>query len=186
MTAFSALFFLALVVFLALAIRPARMGRAYAWLVDRIVPLRMRPRVHGLFDRFVEGLQSLRSPRELFFIMLSSTLIWLTETTKYWFVMQAFPFHVPFSVLMLMTAVVNLFTTLPSTPGYIGTFDAPGIAILAAYQVPKAIAAGYTLVLHVALWLPITALGALFMLFEHVGWGDFGRAVEESGLEVSS
>lgn len=185
-TAFSALFFLALVVFLALAIRPARMGRAYAWLVDRIVPLRMRPRVHGLFDRFVEGLQSLRSPRELFFIMLSSTLIWLTETTKYWFVMQAFPFHVPFSVLMLMTAVVNLFTTLPSTPGYIGTFDAPGIAILAAYQVPKAIAAGYTLVLHVALWLPITALGALFMLFEHVGWGDFGRAVEESGLEVSS
>jgi glycosyltransferase 2 family protein len=118
--------------------------------------------------------------------MLSSTLIWLTETTKYWFVMQAFPFQVSFYVLMLMTAVVNLFTTLPSTPGYIGTFDAPGIAILTAYQVPKAIAAGYTLVLHVALWLPITALGALFMLLEHVGWRDFGRAVEEHGLEISS
>jgi glycosyltransferase 2 family protein len=185
-TFFSALFFLALVVFLALAIRPARMGRVYAWMVDRFVPLRFRPRIHGLFDRFVEGLQSLRSPRELLFIMLSSTLIWLTETTKYWFVMQAFPFQVSFYVLMLMTAVVNLFTTLPSTPGYIGTFDAPGIAILTAYQVPKAIAAGYTLVLHVALWLPITALGALFMLLEHVGWRDFGRAVEEHGLEISS
>ncbi len=184
-TGFSAVFLLALIVFFALAARPARMSLVYAWLVDRLLPATMRPRVHGLFDRFVVGLQSLRSPRDLALIFLSSTAIWLTETTKYWFVMQAFPFHVPFSVLMLMTAVVNLFTSLPSTPGYVGTFDAPGIAILTAYQVPKTIATGYTLVLHVALWLPITALGALFMLLEHVGWRDFGRAVEERGLEVS-
>lgn len=184
-TIFSALFFVALAVFLALAIRPARMGRAYAWLVDRLLPAGLRPRVHDLFDRFVEGLQSLRSPRELVLIFLSSAVIWLTETTKYWFVMHAFPFEVSFSVLMLMTAVVNLATTLPSTPGYVGTFDAPGIAVLMAYQVPKAVATGYTLVLHVALWLPITLLGALFMLLEHVGWGDFGRAVEERNTEAA-
>lgn len=181
---FSVLFLLALLVFLLLAARPERMGRVYAWLVDRLLPEAMRPRVHGLFDRFVVGLQSLRSPRELALIFLSSALIWLTETTKYWFVMLAFPFHVPFYVLMLMTAVVNLFTTLPSTPGYVGTFDAPGIAVLVAYGVAKSIATGYTLVLHVALWLPITALGVYYMVLEQVGWGDFGRAVEERGLEV--
>jgi uncharacterized protein (TIRG00374 family) len=185
-TGFSVIFIGALVVFLTLAARPARMGRVYAWLVDRLLPARMRPRVHRLFDRFVAGLQSLRSPRELALIFFSSTLIWLTETTKYLFVMWAFPgLNVSFLVLMLMTAVVNLFTTLPSTPGYVGTFDAPGIAILTAYNVPKTLATSYTLVLHVALWLPITALGALFMLLEHIGWGDFGRAVEERGLEVS-
>ena len=183
-TIFSVIFFAALIVFLALAARPARMSRVYAWLVDRLVPLRLRPRVHGLFERFIIGLQSLRSPRDLALIMLSSTLIWLTETTKYWFVMQAFPFHVDFTVLMLMTAVVNLFTTLPSTPGYVGTFDLPGISILTAYNVPHDIAVGYTLVLHVSLWLPITALGALYMLLEHIGWGDFGRAVEERSLEA--
>ena len=184
---FSVIFLVALAVFLALAIRPARMSRVYAWLVDRVAPAGLRPRVHGLFDRFIEGLQSLRSPRELALIFLSSTLIWLGETTKYWFVMWAFypAMYVHFTVLMLMTAVVNLFTTLPSTPGYVGTFDAPGIAILTAYSVPKTVATGYTLVLHIALWLPITLLGALFMLLDHVGWGDFGRAIEERGLEVS-
>jgi uncharacterized protein (TIRG00374 family) len=185
-TIFSIIFFVALVVFLALAVRPARMSRVYASLVDVLVPIRLRPRVHGLFERFIVGLQSLRSPRELALILLCSTLIWLTETTKYWFVMQAFPFRVDFTVLMLMTAVVNLYTTLPSTPGYIGTFDLPGISILTAYNVPHDVAAGYTLVLHVALWLPITLLGAVFMLLEHIGWGDFGRAVDERGLEVSS
>ena len=149
------------------------MSRVYAWLVERVAPAGLRPRVHGLFDRFVEGLQSLRSPRELALIFLSSTLIWLGETTKYWFVMWAFypAMYVPFPV--------------PSTPGYVGTFDAPGIAILTAYSVPKTVATGYTLVLHIALWLPITLLGALFMLLDHVGWGDFGRAVEERSLEVS-
>jgi len=182
---FSALFGLALLAFFFLAARPERAQVVYSWCVDRLLPAKLRPQIHGLFDRFVEGLQSLRSPRELLVIFATSTLIWLTETTKYWFVMHAFPFRVDFTVLMLMTAVVNLFTTLPSTPGYVGTFDAPGIAILTAYGVSKAVATGYTLVLHVALWLPITALGALFMLLEHVGWRDFGRAVEERGLEIS-
>ncbi|MBC8161948.1 MAG: flippase-like domain-containing protein [Roseiflexaceae bacterium] len=177
---FSVLFIGALLAFLALAARPARMKRFYGWFVDRIVPARLRETFHGVFDKFIEGLQSLRSPKDLFFIFLTSTVIWLTETTKYWVVAFAFPdLIVPFYVLMLMTAVVNLATTLPSTPGYIGTFDVPGIAILAAWGVPQALATGYTLVLHIALWLPITLLGAYFMLAEHMGWGDMNRAVEE-------
>jgi hypothetical protein len=90
--------------------------------------------------------------------------------------MHAFPFEVSFLVLMLMTAIVNLFTTIPSTPGYIGTFDAPGIATLTQFGVPHAIAAGYTLVLHVALWLPITLLGAWYMLRQSLTWRDLDRA----------
>jgi uncharacterized protein (TIRG00374 family) len=177
-TVFSVIFGAALVVFLLLATRPARMSQLYAWGVDHMVPASLRPRVHGLFDRFVVGLQSLRSPRDLGTIFLSSCVIWLTETAKYWFVMQAFPFSVPFTVLMLMTAVVNLFTTLPSSPGYVGTFDVPGIAVLTAHGVAQAIATGYTLVLHVALWLPITLLGLFYMIVEHIGWNDMEQAAQ--------
>jgi uncharacterized protein (TIRG00374 family) len=175
---FSLVFAFALALFFALAARPERMSRLYAYAVDRLLPERLRPRIHGLFDRFVHGLQSLRSPREMATIFLTSTVIWLGETTKYWFVMHAFDFNVPFPVLMLMTAVVNLATTIPSTPGYIGTFDAPGIAILTQFGVEQAVATGYTLVLHVALWLPITLLGAFFMLRESIGWRDMARAAE--------
>jgi glycosyltransferase 2 family protein len=174
--AFSLLFGMALALFFVLASRPERLARFYAYLVDRLAPQRYRRRIHSLFDRFVKGLQSLRNPRELAMIFLTSTIIWLGETTKYWFVMHAFNFEVPFAVLMLMTAVVNLATTIPSTPGYIGTFDAPGIAILTQFGVPQAIATGYTLVLHVALWLPITLLGAFFMLRESLSWAELGKA----------
>ncbi len=180
---FSIVFGVALLLFFFVAARPERIGRVYAMLVDRLLPSSLRPRVHSLFDRFIIGLQSLRSPREMAMIFLTSTAIWLGETTKYWFVMHAFPFEVSFPVLMLMTAVVNLFTTIPSTPGYVGTFDAPGIAILTQFGVPQAIAAGYTIVLHVALWLPITLLGALYMLRESVSWHDIEEAA--SGVAQS-
>ncbi len=87
----------------------------------------------------------------------------------------------PFYVLMLMTAVVNLATTIPSTPGYVGTFDAPGIRILERFGVPGSIAAGYTLVLHAALWLPITLLGFFYMAKESISWREFEVAAAEGG-----
>ncbi len=176
--AVSAAFVIALVVFMALAARPERLSRLYTLVVDRAAPARWRPQLHGLFDRFIGGLQSLRSPRQLFSIALVSVAIWLVETLTYWVVMLAFPFSVPFPVLMLMTAVVNLFTTIPSTPGYVGTFHAPGIAVLMQFGVVQAVATGYTVVLHATLWLPITLLGALYMLRESIGWGDLERAAE--------
>ena len=86
--------------------------------------------------------------------------------------MYAFPFRVSFFALMLMNGIVNLATTIPSAPGYIGTFDAPGIAVLMAYGVEKALAAGYTIVLHVALWVPITLLGAYYLTREGLHWGE--------------
>jgi uncharacterized membrane protein YbhN (UPF0104 family) len=86
--------------------------------------------------------------------------------------MHAFAFSVSFFALMLMNGIVNLATTIPSAPGYIGTFDAPGIAVLSAYGVEQSLATGYTLVLHVALWLPITVLGAYFMAREGIKWSD--------------
>jgi len=46
----------------------------------------------------------------------------------------------------------------------LGTFDAPGIAVLEASGVRAGLAAGYTFVLHAALWLPITLLGGYYLL----------------------
>jgi glycosyltransferase 2 family protein len=79
---------------------------------------------------------------------------------------------------MLMNGVVNLATTLPSAPGYVGTFDTPGIKVLELYGIPVNIAAAYTLVLHAALWFPITALGVYYMVREGLRWADIGKAVE--------
>ena len=175
----SVAFFGALIVFLALASAPKRFAAVYNSVIVRFVPARLRPKVVGILDRFVEGLACLRSPFDLLMIFVTSLVIWLTETVKYWFVMHAFPGHgfpVSFLALMLMNGVVNLATTIPSAPGYVGTFDTPGIEILKVFGVEAATATGYTLVLHAALWLPITLLGAWYLAREGLRWSDFRQA----------
>jgi uncharacterized protein (TIRG00374 family) len=147
-----------------LAVFPQRSAVVAQVGIDRLLPARLRPRARGLFDQFLGGLGALRSPFDVLMILGTSIVIWLLETLKYWFVMHAFPFQVSFFVLMLMNGIVNLATTLPSAPGYLGTFDAPGIAVLEGSGVAASVAAGYTFVLHAALWVPITVIGAIYLL----------------------
>ncbi|MFN2226940.1 MAG: lysylphosphatidylglycerol synthase transmembrane domain-containing protein [Anaerolineae bacterium] len=173
---FSLLFFGALGVFFIIAASPQRAQAVYGWVIERLVPGRFREPVRGFADRFMEGLYFLRSGRDVAMIFVTSLVVWLAETGKYWFVMHAFPFEVSFFALMLMNGVVNLFTTIPSAPGYVGTFDEPGIEILKVFGVNENIAGAYTLVLHAALWLPITLLGAYYMWRESITWRDLGEA----------
>ncbi len=176
------LFFGALAVFLFLAMRPVFARRVYSALL-RPLPARVAHPIVDLLDRFMEGLESLRRPRDLFMTLVTSVFIWLTETTKYWFVMHAFNFEVSFFVLMIMTAVVNLATTLPAAPGYIGTFHGPGILVLETFGVVSDVAASYTIVLHAALWLPITLLGFYYLIRQGLSWRSFSEAEKIIGAE---
>jgi len=162
----------ALAVFLLAAMFPQVTARVGLWMIEHLTPQRLHVRIISMMNKFLDGLASLRSPFNVLMVFLTSVVIWLLETGKYWFVMHAFNFNVSFFALMLMNGIVNLATTIPSAPGYIGTFDAPGIAVLTAYGVDQATAAGYTLVLHVALWVPITALGAYYLTREGIKWSD--------------
>ena len=161
-----------LAIFLLAAMFPRTSLAMFTMMAERFLPERMQNKVLGLADRFLGGLAALRSPRQVFMIFVTSVVIWLLETAKYWFVMHAFPFEVSFFTLMLMNGIVNLATTIPSAPGYVGTFDAPGIAVLTAYGVDQATAAAYTLVLHGALWAPITLLGGYFMLRRGISYSE--------------
>ena len=166
----AAIFLGVLVVFMLAAMFPRRAEKVILWFVDHLLPLKWRENATGILLRFLTGLQSLRSPKDAFFVFLTSIVVWLLETGKYWFLMHAFPFRISYFALMLMNGIVNLATTLPSAPGYVGTFDAPGIAVLQAFGIRAELAAAYTLALHVALWLPITLLGAYYFLKKGLSW----------------
>ncbi|MFN2197235.1 MAG: lysylphosphatidylglycerol synthase transmembrane domain-containing protein [Anaerolineales bacterium] len=173
----------ALVIFMLVAFFPQTASGVAAVLINKLLPVRYRESVLDVVHKFLSGLEFLRSPRDVLMVLLTSIVIWLLETGKYWFVMFAFPFHVSFFTLMLMNGVVNLATTIPSAPGYIGTFDAPGIAVLTAYGVNRVIAAGYTLVLHVALWVPITAVGAYYLAREGIELTDARAQLNQEGVQ---
>jgi len=171
-------FFAALAFFLWMVFDERRASAVYRFFADRLIPARLRSPLDGFYARFLEGLHFLRSGRDVLMVFVTSLVIWLLETVKYWFVMHAFAFTISFIGLMLMNGVVNLTTTLPSAPGYIGTFEI-GARVLEALGVDYGLAFGYTIVLHAALWFPITLLGGYYMWREGVKWRDFDRKNSE-------
>jgi len=173
-------FFGALAAFLVAAMFPAQTDRLVTRLVTKFAPDKTREKILDVSRRFLGGLESLRSPWEALMVFFTSVLIWLLETVKYWFVMHAFGFTVDFFTLMLINGVVNLATTIPSAPGYLGTFDLPAIEILKAYGIDEYIASGYTFVLHFALWFPVTVLGLYYMFRMGIKWSDTVRLSQEA------
>ena len=169
----------ALLVLVIWAIKPTILQVIYTELINRFLPSKVQLPLIRLADNFTKGLSSLSSFKDVLMVFITSIVIWLLETVKYWFVTYAFSFAVSFFTLMLMNGVVNLATTIPSAPGYIGTFDGPGIEVLKVFGVDAKIAAAYTLTLHAALWLPITLLGFWYMAKEELSWQEFSQAAEQ-------
>jgi uncharacterized protein (TIRG00374 family) len=172
----SAAFGLATIVFFWFALAPQAAERLAHGAIMRLTPERFHGRLLGIVQRFVQGAQSLRSPADLAVIVGISALVWLVETVKYWCVAKAFDLNVPFSGLMLVNGLSNLFTIIPGAPGAVGTFDAGGILGMTALGIDKSLAAAYVLTLHVVLWLPVTLLGAYYMLREGLRWSDLRKA----------
>jgi len=179
----SIIFISALFIFLLAAIFPEKTQKFLFMIIGKTIPNNWRGKAQSISQRFMKGLLSLSSPMNVIKIFFVSIVVWLFETGFYWFIMHAFPFRVSFSTLMLMNGVLNLFTAIPSTPGYIGTFDAPGIAMLTAFGVNPEISASYILLLHATLWLPITLAGGLF--FGKVGL-DWGKEIDQANMERES
>jgi uncharacterized protein (TIRG00374 family) len=177
-------FLVATILFIWMANEPQRFERVYGAVAGVLLPTRMRAVTDGFYQRFMLGLRSLSSPSDMTAIFLTSVLIWLLETVKYWFVMHAFDFSVGFIVLMLMNGLVNLATTLPAAPGYIGTFDTPGIMTLQAFGVNPSVAASYTFTLHAALWVPVTLLGGFFFWRNHLHVSDIEVARRQEQQEA--
>jgi len=164
--------------FFWLALAPARTNRIAEAIIARTVPKRFQGLLLGIAHRFVQGAQSLRSPRHLAAIAVSTVAVWLLETLKYWCVAMAFDLGLPFGGLMLVNGLSNLFTIIPGAPGAVGTFDAGGMLGMHALGVNESLAAAYVLTLHVMLWLPVTLLGGFFMLRQGLRWSDLRRAEE--------
>ncbi|MDO9545603.1 MAG: lysylphosphatidylglycerol synthase transmembrane domain-containing protein [Pelolinea sp.] len=162
-TLWGSIFFIsALIFFIVAAIFSDKVQKILLLTIGKILPEKWQGTFQSIIKKIFFGLRSLSSFYDMVIILLISIIIWLLETGFYWFVMLAFPFRVSFSTLMLLNGILNLLTIIPSSPGYIGTFDAPSIALLTAFGVKPEISASYTLLLHAVLWLPITVVGGVF------------------------
>ena len=161
----TALFALCLVGVLTLVLAP----RFVEAVVARVLlgPLAGRTwaaRVHGAAEQFFGTLTLVLTPRRAVQLLGFSLAGWALEGGLYAAV--AWALHTGGAPLgpWFALATGTLATLLPSSPGYVGTFDYFAILGLTAYGATRTAAAAFALLVHVLLWLPPTLVGALCLV----------------------
>ncbi len=137
--------------------------RQLARLVLARLPTRISARAGGLLEKVLAGLTALQRPGSLMAILALSLLAWLLEASMYYLIGIGFNLNIPLVGYLLTTAVINLGTMVPSSPGYVGTFEALGVLALGFLGADKQLAFAYIVALHLALLVPITVLGFVYM-----------------------
>ncbi len=155
-----------LIVFLLMAIFPEQARKTSTWLTSRLLPAKWREKADGIIDKFIDGVSVLRSWHQVLLVLALSFLVWVLEAGLYFGVMKALGMNLAFIDLLLIEGVVNLVLLVPAMPGGLGTFDAATKFMLELFKQGPNQALGYALILRVALWLPITALGAFYFVKE--------------------
>lgn len=141
--------------------------------LTRWLPEPLQVRFLALAASLLQGLTVVNSPKALVIVFLYSLPVWVLEAAMYYMIALGFDLQTYFgsqtefiAVLLVFTAAANLAGVLPSSAGSWGPFDFFGAAALIALGLPNSVATGYALTVHVALWVPVTALGAVFLLVD--------------------
>ncbi len=119
---------------------------------------------HG--RHFTSALALVRSPSRLVLLLLMSLVGWGFEAAVFAAVAAGLQAGAgPLGALFSM-ACGTLATLLPSSPGYLGTFDFFAAQGLAAWGVSGESSVVFAFTVHAVLWLPLTFAGLIYLLLK--------------------
>jgi hypothetical protein len=133
-------------------------------------------RLLALLGTMTEGLRGVRAPHHAIPLALSSLAIWLTLALSVWTAMHAAQLDLPLVASWVVLAFLGLGVSLPSSPGFVGVIQAATVLALALFAVPRAEALSFSLLFHASQFFPVTAVGLVCLLLEHVSLADAARA----------
>jgi uncharacterized protein (TIRG00374 family) len=117
---------------------------------------------HGA--NFVEAISLVRSPARLVVLLGLSVLTWTFEGAVFATVAASLNAAVNPLGPWFSMGTGTLATLIPSSPGYVGTFDYFAAEGLEAYGATPEVSVAFALTVHAVLWAPLTASGLLYLI----------------------
>lgn len=140
-------------------------------IVEKIVfflPRQTRQRIAQILKDFTNGLVLVKGPARLLAVIFYSLCLWCLSVFQIYVLGLSMglslPFLAPFFILILLCFSV----TIPSAPGYIGTFHLACQYGLIFYGFSKEMALSMAIVLHAVGFIPTVVLGSVILLLQHI------------------
>ncbi len=170
------------VLFLALAVahRPAPWLALVGRVAHRLFPARIADRVTHWTGGIVSGLSVLKDPGRFAGVVAWSLVVWTVNAAAFAACFRAFGLAVPLEAALLLQGIIGFGVAVPSTPGFVGVFEAATRLTLGVYAVDPSQAVSYALTYHLTTFIPITVLGLWSLSRLHLRLGEL-RAAEGEG-----
>jgi hypothetical protein len=145
--------------------------KAFLNIADKLVsflPGRIRQRTVALLKDFAKGLVLVKGPPQLLAVIFYSLALWSLSAFQIYILGLSMGLPLPFLGPFLILALLCFSVTIPSAPGYIGTFHLAGQYGLIFYGFGKERALSMVIVLHAVGFIPTVILGSVILLFQHI------------------
>jgi hypothetical protein len=139
-------------------------------------------RLLAIFDTMSDGLQGMRRPSQLLPAAIWSLVIWVVIVLSVWTCFRAARLDLSVTAALCVIAFLGLGVSLPSSPGFIGVYQAATVLALSFFNVGKVDALSFSLLLHASQFVPVTTWGLLLLVVEHVSLTEVTRAGGAPGM----
>ncbi|MFW6333704.1 MAG: lysylphosphatidylglycerol synthase transmembrane domain-containing protein [Desulfosalsimonas sp.] len=113
-----------------------------------------------MLGNVISGLSMVKHPAVLLLCVFYSFVIWLMQAFALYVLSLGFPgILLGAAEVTAVFIIICLFIMLPSVPGYWGLWEAGGVFGLALFGVASNTAAGFALISHVMLMIPVVLVG---------------------------
>ena len=138
---------------------PAPWLRLLDRLVHAVLPTRAADRLVRIAEGIIAGLEVLKQPGRFAGVVAWSCVLWAVNAAAFALCFLAFDLPVPPAGALLLQGVIGFGVAVPSSPGFVGVFEAATRLTLSIYAVSPDLAVGYALTYHFTTFIPITILG---------------------------
>jgi glycosyltransferase 2 family protein len=164
----------------ALAFIPGPTVRIAERIANRILPESFRRPFVDSLHAFLGGLGVLRRPRLLAVSVAWVLFQWLFLALSFWLAFLAFGIDAPgYLGAIFLQSVIALAVSIPSAPGFFGTYHAAARYGLALWGVSGEQALSFAIGLHLGGYITVTLLGLYYATRLNVSWKDLKAAEVE-------
>lgn len=154
--------------------------RSINWFLKPF-PAGFAARVNQMIDAFVEGLWIFDSWKCIGAAFGLSMIIWIDLAIAYLFVFYAVDIQSTLFVSLFLIVALAFAVSIPSAPGFIGTFHFVGAQVLMRMNLSGNIEA-YVLLAHLMAYIPVVILGFFYLSIENISW----KEMKENAMKLAS
>jgi len=149
--------------------------------VKRKINMSTDNKIGKVIYSFWQGLTSLKNTPHLGLIIFQSLTIWAICIGNFWIMGVSLGVNFNLYSLLLIFFVTSAIVSVPSAPGYVGTYHAATIGILVFLGLELSLAQALAVIMHAVGFISLTAFGLVFFLKYQINVRDTAELYAEKG-----